>query len=269
MRILFLGDVYGRSGRDAIAKHLPELREELDFDALIINGDNAAHGRGITEIICEDFYEMGADCITAGDHVWDQREIISYINRDKKLLRPDNYKSGTPGSGYFEKTLLNGCKLIVLHLQGRIFMKNADCPFTAAESFVNKHKLKPNTTIIVDFHAEATSEKMGMAQFLDGKVSAVVGSHTHIPTADNQILPNGTGFHCDAGMCGDYDSVIGAEKEGPVDHFVKSMPRTFKPADGEGTVCGTFIVTNDQTGFCTRIEPVRIGGRLSPFIPQV
>lgn len=269
MRLLFIGDVYGRSGRDALTKHLPSLKEKLGIDFIVVDGDNAAHGRGINAKICKEFYELGVDCIAAGDHVWDQREIISYISKDKRLLRPANYKAGTPGQGSWEGVLPDGRKLIVLHLQCRVFMKPVECPFTAADRFLEKHRIGKNTAIFVDFHGEATSEKMAMGQHLDGRVSAVVGAHTHIPTADCQIFPKGTAYQTDAGMTGDYDSIIGAKKEGPLEHFVRQMPRQFVSAEGEATVCGTFIEIDDETGLAKRIEPVRVGPRLSAFIPDV
>lgn len=269
MKLLFIGDIFGRSGRDALSRHLPALKERLAPDAIVVNGDNAAHGRGITPLICEDLFGMGVDCITSGDHVWDQREIIGYIDNQKRLIRPMNYAARAPGFGVWSKSFPEGRKLTVVHLQGQIFMKETDSPFSAMERLLETEKLGRNCAIFVDIHAEATSEKMAMAQFLDGRVSAVVGSHTHVPTADCQILPKGTAFQCDAGMTGDYNSVIGADSADSLFRFTTKMPRPLVPADGEATLCGTFIVTDDNTGLARSIQPVRLGGRLSEALPTV
>jgi hypothetical protein len=269
MRILFIGDVFGRSGRDALIKHLPTLKTKLLPDAIIVNGDNAAHGRGITGAICEEMFNLGVDCITSGDHVWDQREIISYIDHEKRLIRPLNYSSKVPGMGSWSKTMPEGTKLVVVHVQGQIFMKEIDSAFAVIDRFLETEKLGRKTSIFVDIHAEATSEKMAMAQYLDGRVSAVVGTHTHIPTADAQIFKKGTAFQTDAGMTGDFDSVIGANVEDSIFRFTTKMPRPLVPADGEATLCGTFVVTDDTTGIARSIAPVRVGGRLSETIPTV
>lgn len=267
MRILFLGDLFGRTGREAVATHLPSLKEKLSPDVIIANGDNAAHGRGITQKICEELYALGIDCITSGDHVWDQREIIAYIGRDKKLIRPLNYVKATPGNGVLEISLPSGQKLSVIHLQGRVFLQETDNPFAAVDEYLKTIRFDGNHQVFVDIHAEATSEKMGMGQYLDGRVSAVVGTHTHIPTADAQILPKGTGYQTDAGMCGDYNSVIGATSEDAIYRFTTRMPRPLVPADGEGTLCGVFVITDDQTGLTKSIDPVRIGPRLQQARP--
>lgn len=269
MRLLFIGDIFGRSGRDALAKHLPTLKEKLAPDAIIVNGDNAAHGRGITTAICEDLFGLGVDCITSGDHVWDQREIISFIGNEKRLIRPMNYAQKAPGFGSWSKSLPDGRRLIVVHLQGQIFMKETDSPFAAIDRFLETEKLGRDTCIFVDIHAEATSEKMAMAQYLDGRVSAVVGTHTHVPTADCQIFRKGTAFQCDAGMTGDYNSVIGADAADSLFRFTTKMPRPLVPADGEATLCGTFIMTDDTSGLAKSVQPVRLGGRLSEALPQV
>lgn len=265
MRILFIGDVFARSGREALEKHLPTLKAKLQPDFIIVNGDNAAHGRGITQGICKELYALGVDCITSGDHVWDQREVISYIGQDKNLIRPLNYPAGTPGAGVWEGSR-NGQSLVVVHLQGRVFMDEQDSPFTAINELLAKYKLGEDRAIFIDFHAEATSEKMGMAHYLDGRVSAVVGTHTHIPTADHQVFPKGTAFMGDAGMTGDYNSIIGARPEDALTRFVKRMPQNLNPADGEATLCGCLIQTNAK-GLATSIEPVRLGGRLSQAMP--
>lgn len=269
MRILFIGDVFGRSGRDALIRHLPALKVKLSPDAVIVNGDNAAHGRGITPAICEEIFNLGVDCITSGDHVWDQREIISFIDQEKRLIRPLNYASKTPGMGSWAKTLADGTRLVVVHVQGQIFMKEVDSAFPVMDRFLETETLGRKTSIFVDIHAEATSEKMAMAQYLDGRVSAVVGTHTHIPTADAQIFRKGTGFQTDAGMTGDFDSVIGANVEDSLYRFTTKMPRPLVPADGEATLCGTFVITDNETGLTRTIAPVRVGGRLSEAIPTV
>lgn len=270
MRILFVGDVVGRSGRDAVLKHLPALKKDLKIDATIVNGENAAHGVGITAAICEELYSAGADVITTGNHVWDQREIIPYIARDGKLLRPANFPKGTVGNGHCIHTTDDGQKILVVNAMARIFMDPIDCPFAALDEILNGHVIGRNIdAAFVDFHSEATSEQMAFAHYLDGRVSAVVGTHTHIPTADCQIFDGGTGHQGDAGMTGDYNSVIGVKKEVPIHRFVKKTPtERMTPADGEATLCGTFIETNAK-GLCVRIEPVIVGPRLHNHIPSV
>ena len=206
MRILMIGDVVGKSGRDAIAAHLPGLRQRLALDFVVVNGENAAHGFGITDKICAGLYAAGADVVTTGNHVWDQRDIIPHFDRERRLLRPDNFPAGTPGSGVGEYKDGRGRRIIVLHLMARLFMDPLDDPFAAIEKMLGTWRLGGNTdAILLDFHGEATSEKMAMAHFVDGRVSAVVGTHTHIPTADAQVLPGGTAYQSDLGMCGDYD----------------------------------------------------------------
>lgn len=266
MKILFIGDVVGRSGRDAVSAHLPELKKALQTDVVILNGENAANGVGITDKICAGFYQDGVDVITTGNHVWDQREIIGYIDGDPRLLRPLNYPKGTPGRGHCLYTLPDSRKILVINAMGRVFMDQLDDPFPQVENLVQTYALKRGSdAIFLDFHAEVTSEKMAMAHFLDGRVSGIVGTHTHIPTADAQILPGGTAYQTDAGMTGDYNSVIGVKKEVPIFRFTRKMPtERMTPAEGEATLCGVFIETNDSSGLAKRIEPVRIGGRLKP-----
>lgn len=269
MKILFIGDIYGRSGRDALAKHLPSLKEKLQPDCIIVNGENAAHGNGITPKICEEIYTLGVDVITTGNHVWDQREIIPYIDRDPNLLRPANFPLHTPGHGFVVKNVGNGQKICVINAMARLFMEALDDPFTTVSKIVQENVLKQKTdAIFIDFHGEATSEKMAFAHYFDGKVSAVVGTHTHIPTADAHILEKGTAYQTDAGMTGDYNSVIGVEKSIPVHRFTRQFPSGEKkrPADGEATLCGTFIETSNQTGLAKQIAPLRIGGKLSQTI---
>lgn len=265
MRILFLGDVVGRAGRDAIEKHLPELKEKLKTDFVIVNVDNASHGFGVTCKIADDFLALGVDCLTGGDHIWNQKEIIPYIDREKRLIRPNNFPPGVPGQGTYLKELSDGRKILVVHLMGRVFLEGYDDPFRGADEILKRYNLGQTVqAIFVDLHAEATSEKMALGHYLDGRVSAVVGTHTHVPTADAQILPNGTALQSDAGMCGDYNSVIGFKPDIPIQRFVRKLAvEKMSPNDGEGTVCGTFIETDDKTGLAKEIRPIRIGGRLS------
>ena len=269
MKILFIGDVVGKTGRDAIAEHLPGLRDQLDLDFVIVNGENAAHGFGITDKICASFYQLGADVITTGNHVWDQREIMNYIGGDPKLLRPLNYPDGTPGSGFGLFEGRNGKKVLMIHAMGRLFMDPLDDPFAGVEQVLAKHKLGADVqAILVDFHCEASSEKLAMGHILDGRVSAVVGTHTHVPTSDHQILVGGTAYQTDLGMTGDYDSVIGMKKGTAVDRFVKKTPGTrLEPADGEATLCGVLLETDDDTGLAREITAVRLGGRLAESQP--
>jgi len=272
MKLLFLGDILGRSGRDAVVTKLPVLREQLALDFVVANGENAAHGFGITAKICGDLFSAGVDAVTLGNHAWDQREIIGHIDQEPRLLRPLNYPAGTPGRGAHVYTIGRGRKILVIQVMGRLYMDALDDPFAALEREFSRYRLGPGgvDAIIVDIHAEASSEKMGIGHFCDGRVSAVVGSHTHIPTADAQILSKGTAYQTDAGMCGDYDSVIGMLKEGAVARFVRKMPGDrLTPAEGEATVCGIFIETDDKTGLATRIAPVRLGPRLAETIPTV
>ncbi len=270
MRIFFAGDIVGRSGREALAAHLPGLKERYKFDVVVVNGENATHGLGITEKNCKDLYAAGVDCITTGNHIWSQREAITYVCRDTNLIRPQNFPPDVPGKGVWEKMLPDGRKIAVINLMGRVFMDPLDCPFRAAEAFVKSYRLGQNVhAIFVDFHAEATSEKMFMGHFLDGKVSAVIGTHTHVPTADHMILEHGTAYMTDAGMTGDYDSVIGVRKDIPMTRFVRRMPGEKKvPASGEGTLCGAIVDTDDKTGLAKRILPLRVGGRLDPALPD-
>ena len=271
MRIIFIGDVMGRSGREALEKHLPRIREELKPDVIIVNGENAANGAGITEKICKQFYEIGVDCITTGNHIWDQREIIPYIARDKKLLRPINYPEGTPGSGTYKYQLSDGRTITIINAMGGLFMEALDDPFRMIRELLEQEHLGKNAdAIFIDFHAEATSEKMSFAHYVDGKVSAVIGTHTHIPTADAHILKGGTAYVTDAGMTGDYDSVIGVEKDIAMYRFIKKMKgERLRPAGNEGMLCGALVITNDNTGLAETIEPIRLGAVLSETIPTV
>ena len=263
MRILFLGDVVGRSAREAVIKQIQEIRRNFSLDFVIVNGENAAGGFGITEKICEDFFSSGIDCITTGNHVWDQKELFDYIKDENRLLRPINYPEETPGKGFeiFPNQL---GRVLVVNVMGRLFMESLDDPFNAIEKVLDENPLGVTCdAIIIDIHAETTSEKTAMGHFCDGRVSLVVGTHTHIPTADHQILPYGTAYQTDAGMCGDYDSVIGMEKTEPIRRFVEKTPGgRFNPAQGSPTLCGVIVETSPD-GLSEAIEPFRLGGILS------
>jgi len=286
LNILLCGDVVGRSGRDAIKTHLAGLKRDLRVDLAIVNAENAAAGFGLTERLAGELYDAGADILTTGNHAWDQRELISYIPSDPRILRPANFPEGTPGAGWHLHRLDEQRSVLVVNLMGRLFMDALDDPFARLEAILARHPLAGGplpdppppagegrvgvTAIVVDFHAEATSEKMALGHFADGRVSAVLGTHTHVPTADAQILPGGTAFISDVGMCGDYDSVIGMQKEHSVRRFVTKMPgEKPKVADGEATLCGVFVRVDDMTGLARHIEPVRAGGRLVPHLPRL
>ncbi len=270
MRTLFLGDIVGKSGRRALTSQVPALRRRLGLDFVIANGENAAHGFGITAAICADLYDAGVDVITTGNHVWDQRDIMAYIDGDTRLLRPINFPQGTPGRGMGVYKAANGGKVLVINVMGRLFMDPLDHPFEALEIALRGHSLGGTVrTIVVDVHGEATSEKMAIGHAFDGRVSLVVGTHSHVPTADDQILPGGTAYQSDAGMCGDYDSVIGMKKQGSINRFRRQVPgERLEPADGEATLCGVLVETDDVSGRARTIAPLRLGGRLSPAWPE-
>jgi metallophosphoesterase (TIGR00282 family) len=271
MRLLFCGDVVGRSGREVVVEHLPRLRRELALDFAVVNGENAAGGFGITEKICAELYAAGADVVTTGTHIWDQKETLGSIDRDPRLLRPLNYPQGTPGRGAGVFAATRGRKVMVLNPMGRLFMDPLDDPFACVERELASQRLGATVdAIIVDVHAEATSEKMAMGHLLDGRVSLVVGTHTHVPTADSQILPKGTAYQTDAGMCGDYDSVIGMEKAVPIARFTRKLPtERMAAASGPATLCAVFVETDDKTGLARPESPTGIGGRLTPHCPKI
>lgn len=270
MRLMFMGDIVGRSGRDALVAELPGLRRELGLDFVVINGENAAGGFGITAAICDDIFDAGADVITLGNHSWDQREALVHIEREPRLIRPVNYPAGTPGRGATLVEAQSGARVLVVNALGRVFMEALDCPFDAVDRQISACPLgEAADAIIIDMHAEATSEKMAMGHFCDGRVSLVVGTHSHVPTADAQVLPGGTAYQTDAGMCGDYNSVIGMEKDEPLNRFTTRIPSgRFQPAMGPATLCGVFVETGAD-GLARRVEPVRIGGRLKQVLPEV
>jgi 2',3'-cyclic-nucleotide 2'-phosphodiesterase len=271
MRILFIGDVIGRPGRDVLAAELPGLRERLAIDFVVANGENAAGGFGITRNVANDLFATGVDVLTSGNHWLDQREILTFIDSEERILRPRNYPPGTPGRGASLYSVRGGARVLVINVMGRIYMDALDDPFAAVEAELSACPLREGAdAIIVDMHAEATSEKMAMGQFCDGRASCVVGTHSHIPTADAQILPHGTAYQTDAGACADYDSVIGMEKFEPIQRFTKKMPTgRMTPALGPATLCAVFVETDRLTGLALRAEPVRVGGRLIPTAPVV
>ena len=272
MRLAFFGDVVGKAGRKALEEHLPYLRRDLSLDFVVVNAENSAGGFGVTETIARDLFDYGADCLTLGNHSWDQRDALTYITREDRLLRPCNYPPSVeaPGKGANLYTLADGRRVAVISVLGRLYMDSLDDPFQAVERELNALPLgMVADAVIVDVHAEATSEKMAMGHFCDGRASLVVGTHTHIPTADAQILPGGTAYQTDAGMCGDYDSVIGMQKQISLYRFETQLPgERYQPALGEGTLCGTYVETDDATGLATRIEAIRVGGRLSDAVPS-
>jgi metallophosphoesterase (TIGR00282 family) len=269
MRILFLGDVVGRSGRQAAIEQLPGLRQRYRLDFVVVNGENAAGGFGISEPILMELLDAGADVVTTGNHVFDQRETLVFIERQDRLLRPINFPAGTPGKGVGLFKTKTGADVLVVNAQGRVFMADLDDPFRAVERELEACGLKIGAdAILIDFHAEATSEKEAMGHFVDGRATAVIGTHTHVPTADEQILRGGTAYISDAGMCGDFDSVLGMDKQEPLTRFLTKIPTgRFSPASGEATLCGVAIEADDQTGLARAIAPLRLGGRLSQTEP--
>ena len=273
MRFAFFGDVVGRSGREGLAEHLPGLRRRLGLEFVAVIAENAAAGFGITEATARELFEAGADCLTLGNHAWDQKEALTYIVREPRLIRPLNYPAlaDPPGRGAQLFQTDGGKSVLVMNLLGRIHMDALDDPFAAADRELEACPLGVAAdAVIVDMHAEITSEKMAMGHFCDGRASLVVGTHTHVPTADAQILPGGTAYQTDAGACADYDSVIGNDKEEPLRRFTTRISGgRFRPAEGPATVCGVFVETDPKTGLARRVEPIRVGGRLAPCMPEV
>lgn len=271
MRILFLGDTVGRSGREAAAAALVTLRAALRIDLAVVNAENASHGFGLAPDMAQTLLAAGADVITLGNHAWDRKEIIPYIAQQPRVLRPLNFPPGTPGAGSVLVDVPGGRRALVMNAMGRLFMDPLDCPFRGTAELLGRYRLGSSVhAILCDFHAEATSEKLSYAHSFDGQMSVIVGTHTHVPTADHQVLAGGTAFQSDAGMCGDYDSVIGMAKEGASTRFWRKMPgERLAPAEGLATVCGLFVETDDATGLALRVEPVRMGGRLSQAMPAV
>jgi 2',3'-cyclic-nucleotide 2'-phosphodiesterase len=269
MRILFIGDIVGRPGREVVTTQAPLLRDSLRLDFIVANGENAAGGFGLTRAIANDLFAAGVDVITTGNHWADQKEILSFIGDEDRILRPRNLPPGAPGRGAGVYETRGGERVLVVNPLGRVFMEPQDDPFAAVEAELSACPLGEGAdAVVIDIHAEATSEKMAMGHFCDGRASLVVGTHSHIPTGDAQILPGGTAYQTDAGACADYDSVIGMDKFEPLQRYTRKVPgNRFSPATGPATLCGVFVETNAK-GFAARIEPVRVGGRLKQSIPD-
>jgi metallophosphoesterase (TIGR00282 family) len=271
MRLAFFGDVVGRAGRAAVSEHLPRVKSELQLDFVVVNGENAAGGFGITSSTAQELFDAGADCITLGNHSWDQSEALVYIERETRLLRPYNYPKTLqiPGRGSQLFTTPKGQRVFVVQIHGSAFMESLDDPIQGVQMALEECPLgQVSDAIIVEIHAEATAEKYIMGHFCDGRVTAVVGAHTHVPTGDAHILANGTAYMSDAGMCGDYDSVIGMKKGPLVQRAATRLPVERKsPAEGPATLCGVYIESDDRTGLAVRVEPIRVGGRLQRTMP--
>ena len=269
MRIFFIGDVVGRSGRTIVNARLPGLIADWKLDLVVINGENAAGGFGITETIYNEFIDAGADAVTLGNHAWDQREALVFIERAPRLIRPVNYPKGTPGRGSALIDTKNGKRALVVNVMGRIFMDPLDDPFAAIERELTACPLKTGVdAIVVDMHCEATSEKQAMGFFCDGRASLVVGTHTHAPTADHRLLPGRTAFISDVGMTGDFESVIGMAKDEPLNRFLRKLPGSkFEAATGPATLCGLAVETDDKTGLALKVGAVRLGGILEEATP--
>ena len=270
MKILFLGDVMGKTGRSAVAERLPALRAAWGLDFVVVNGENASQGAGLTGEHARVLLAAGADCVTLGDHAFDQKDMVAFIETEPRIIRPLNFSKVAPGRGarVFEAT--QGRRVLVVQALGQVFMKRPfDDPFSAVEAVLKTHPLGGAVqACVVDMHAEATSEKMAMGHWCDGQASLVVGTHTHVPTGDAMILNKGTAYLTDAGMCGDYDSVIGVEKLEPLRRFITGMSSArFEPAGGEATLCGVYIETDDRTGKATKVAMIRQGGRLQQAAP--
>ncbi|QFU15465.1 TIGR00282 family metallophosphoesterase [Microvirga thermotolerans] len=270
MRLLFLGDVVGRSGRNAVIERLPALRDRWRLDFVAINGENAAGGFGITEAICDELIQAGADAVTLGNHSWDQRETLVFIERQPRLLRPVNYPPGTPGRGANLIETAAGQRVLVVNVMGRLFMDALDDPFAAVDRELDACPLaRVADAVVVDVHAEATSEKEAMGHYLDGRASLVVGTHTHVPTADHRVLAGGTAYMSDAGMCGDYDSVLGMQKEESIRRFLQKTPGPrMEPGLGEATLSGIAVETDDRTGLAVRVAALRLGPHLEESWPR-
>ena len=264
MNLLFIGDIFGSAGRRIVREHIGHVRESNNVELVIINAENAAGGFGLTPQIAEEFFDLGADVLTTGNHVWDKRELMEYLNsvpadsheRPRRVLRPANFERGVPGYGIFEGVTATGIDYAVINLMGKVFMSGTNNPFPAADEILAQIKAK---VIVVDFHGEATSEKVAMGWHLDGRVTAVLGTHTHVPTADERILPNGTAYQTDVGMSGPYDSVIGVEKELVLHRFLTGMPGKFEAAKGNPKMCAALITCDPTTGRASAIQRIMLG----------
>jgi metallophosphoesterase (TIGR00282 family) len=269
MRILFVGDIVGRSGRTFIHERLPNLIRDWKLDLVVANGENAAGGFGITESIYREFIDAGIDAITLGNHAWDQKEALVFIERAPQLIRPINYPAGTPGHGAALIKAKNGARALIVNAMARVFMDPLDDPFTAVDRELMACALgKDADAIIVDFHGEATSEKQAMGFFCDGRATLVVGTHTHVPTADLRILGGGTAYMTDVGMTGDFDSIIGMAKEEPLQRFLRRVSSArFEPANGPATLCALALETDSASGLASKVAPIRLGGALEQSRP--
>jgi metallophosphoesterase (TIGR00282 family) len=263
LNILFIGDIFGSAGRRIVREHIGYLREAHNVELIVINAENAAGGFGLTPQLAEEFFELGADVLTTGNHVWDKRELIDYMNvpdnsneRGRRVLRPANLQPGVPGRGVYEGIACSGVPYAVIQLQGCVFMNTTNDPFHAVDALLAGVKAK---VILVDFHAEATSEKNAMGWYLDGRVTAVLGTHTHVPTADERVLPGGTAYQTDVGMSGPYDSVIGVERELVLKKFLTGMPSKFEAAKGNPKMCAALVACDPKTGRATRIQRIMLG----------
>ena len=273
MRLGFFGDVVGRAGRAAVAEHLPRVRKQLKLDFVVVNGENAAGGFGITSSTAAELFDAGADCITLGNHSWDQAEALTFIERETRLLRPFNYPQtlNIPGRGAQLFTTPAGQRVFVIQIHGSAFMESLDDPIQGVQRALDEAPLRQVAdAVIVEMHAEATAEKYIMGHFCDGRATLVVGAHTHVPTGDAHILANGTAYMTDAGMCGDYDSVIGMKKGPLVQRASTRLPTERKsPAEGPATMCGVFVESDDNSGLAVRVAPIRVGGRLAQTLPSL
>jgi metallophosphoesterase (TIGR00282 family) len=264
LRLLFIGDIFGRPGRTIVRQRVHQLVSQHNIDLVIANAENSAGGFGLTPQIAEELFELGISVLTTGNHIWDKREIIEFFNAGahepgspaKRVLRPANYPVGTPGVGLYQGTTRAGIPYAVMNLQGRVFMGNIDDPFRVADELLKQLTAK---VIFVDVHAEATSEKIALGFYLDGRVTAVVGTHTHVPTADERILPKGTAFQTDVGMTGPFDSVIGVQKELIIQRFLTNLPARFEPATGDVKLCAVIVECDEQTGRAHSIQRIMIG----------
>jgi 2',3'-cyclic-nucleotide 2'-phosphodiesterase len=264
VNILFVGDIFGSAGRSVVREHIHHLVETHQVELLIMNAENAAGGFGVTPSIAQELFELGADVLTTGNHVWDKKELIDFYksaNGDpasiaRRILRPANFPAGTPGWGFYEGVTRKGTAYSVMNLQGRVFMTNNDDPFRVADSLIKQSKAK---VIFVDMHAEATSEKVALGWYLDGRVTAVIGTHTHVPTADERVLPNGTAYQTDVGMSGPYDSVIGVQKEQIIQRFLSNLPGKFEAAKGDPRLSAVLITCDPQSGKASAIKRIMLG----------
>ena len=259
MRILFIGDIFGSAGRRVVADHVADIVRNERIDLVIANCENAAAGFGITPRLAEELLATGIHVLTSGNHIWDKKEILEYIPTQPRLLRPDNYPAGAPGSGVFLGSIASGAAYAVINLQGRTYLPNIDCPFRRADAILASLPA-PAKVRIVDFHAEVTSEKVAFGWYVDGRVTAVIGTHTHVPTADERILPGGTAYQTDVGMTGPYDSVIGAEKEAALERFLHGLPRRLEPAKADVRLASVIIETDDATGRASSIRRHMVNG---------